>query len=106
MRAPRRFHGRGSLVRPVFARSSSAIRKLEDPARVLLRLIRAEENALLASPVEDRDVRLRHQHLHRRPAPPRPGQAVDDAVDDRQREKRQREPHQDLLRDRAPCRAA
>ena len=33
-------------------------------------------------------------------AAPRPREAVDDAVDERQREERQREPHQDLLRDR------
>ncbi len=74
--------------------------KLEDPARVFLRLVGAEEHALLAAPVEDREVRRRNQHGRRRAAPPaRPGHAMDDAVDDRQHQQREREPHEHLLRD-------
>ena len=35
--------------------------QLEDPARVLLRLVGAEEHALLAPPVEDREIGLRNE---------------------------------------------
>ena len=75
--------------------------QLEDPARVLLRLVGAEEHALLAPPVEDREVGLRHAA----PAPcgagvgASPGDAVDDAVDERQHEQRHRQPDEHLLRD-------
>ncbi len=74
--------------------------QLEDPARIFLWLVGAEEHALLAAPVEDREVGLRHESLGGGyPPAPRVRESVNDPVDDRQREQRQRQPDQDLLRD-------
>ncbi len=73
--------------------------QLENPARVLGRIFRAQEDALLPPPVQDRQVRLRDQRRHRRDlALPEPRQAVHDAIDQRECEQGQREPDQNLLR--------
>ena len=76
---------RSRLARPASLRALElGHAQLENPARVFLRLIGAEEHALLAPPIENRKVgRRRERRLHETASSLHPCQAVHDAVDQR-----------------------
>ena len=97
---------RETVPRPRFARPAGfralELRhaQLEDPARVFLWRVGPQKDAFLAAPVEYGDVGLRHQRRQRDdPAPPHERDTMHHAVDQRQDEQRERQPHQDLLGD-------